>query len=67
MNQDEVLHKIHEDLELLKKDVAEIKEVILIEPELREEVKAKVAEARKRVSQGNFVRHEDLLKEFGIE
>ncbi len=67
MNHDEVLHKIHEDLELLKKDVAEIKEVILIEPELREEVKTQVAEARERISQGKFVRHEDLLKEFGIE
>ena len=67
MTQTEMLTKIHEDLELLKKDVAEIKQVIWIEPELREEVKQKVLEARERMANGKFVRNEDMLKEFGVE
>lgn len=67
MAQATVLNKIHEDLELLKRDMAEIKEIISLEPELREEVIMQVKEARKRISKGQFTRNKDLLKEFGLE
>jgi len=61
-----VLNRIHEDLELLKRDMAEIKEIISLEPELLEEVIEQVNEARKRISKGQFIRNKDILKEFGI-
>jgi len=66
MTQTTVLNRIHEDLELLKRDMAEIKEMISLEPELREEVIEQVQEARKRISKGQFIRNKDILKEFGI-
>ena len=62
-----VLSMIHEDLELLKRDLTEIKQVIKLEPELREEVKLQVQEARQRIAQGKFVRNQDILTEFGKE
>jgi hypothetical protein len=65
MAQADVLNKIHEDLELLKRDMAEIKEVIRLEPELREEVIEQVQEARERIANGKFVSNDDILKEFG--
>jgi len=61
-----VLNRIHEDLELLKRDMAEIKEMISLKPELREEVIEQVQGARKRISKGQFIRNKDILKEFGI-
>ena len=61
-----ILNKIHEDLELIKRDMAEIKEIISLEPELLEEVIEQVNEARKRISKGQFIRNKDILKEFGI-
>lgn len=67
MTQTTALHKIHEDLELLKMDMAEIKEMISLQPELREEVITQVKEARKRISKGQFIRNKDVLKEFGLE
>lgn len=67
MTQAAVLNKIHEDLELLKRDMAEIKEMISFEPELRAEAIAQVKEARKRISHGQFIRNKDMLKEFGLE
>jgi len=66
MGQEGVLIKIHEDLELLKRDMAEIKEVIRLEPALREDVKRRVQEARGRIAKGRFVRNKDILKEFGL-
>jgi hypothetical protein len=63
----DVLTKIHEDLEILKHDMAEIKEVIKLEPELREEVIEQVKEARERIAKGQFVSNEDILKEFDVE
>ncbi len=66
MSEAEILNKIHEDLELLKQDVAEIKEVIKIEPELREEIIQQVQEARKRIAAGKFVKNKDILKEFDV-
>ena len=67
MMETDLLTKIHEDLEILKHDMAEIKEVIKLEPELREEVIEQVKEARERITKGQFVSNEDILKEFDVE
>ena len=67
MTQLEILTKIHEDLELLKKDMAEIKEVIRFEPELRNEIRQQVKEARERIAKGEFISNKDILKEFEVE
>ncbi len=67
MGNAEVLIKIHEDLESLKEDMAEIKQVIKLEPELRDDIIIQVQEARERIAKGKFVCNEDILKEFGIE
>lgn len=67
MAQLELLNKIHEDLELLKKDMAEIKEVIRFEPAVREEIKLQVKQARERIAKGEFVSNKDILKEFELE
>lgn len=61
-----VLNKIHEDLELLKKDVSEIKTAINLEPELREEIKQQVKGARERIAKGKFVSNDEMLKEFNL-
>ena len=61
----DVLLKIHEDLEVLKRDMAEIKE--MIKPKLRAETIYQVKEARKRVAKGEYVSNEDILKEFDVE
>ena len=67
MSQADVLTKIHEDLEILKKDVSELKQVIHLQPELREEIKLQVQEARKRRAQGKFVQNKEILQEFNVE
>lgn len=67
MHQDSILIKIHEDLELLKQDVAEIKQIIRLEPELREEVKLQIQEARERIAKGKFISHKEILKEFDVQ
>ena len=67
MSEAAVLCKIHEDLELLKRDMATIKEIIEIVPEVKEEIQQRVQEARARIVAGKFVRNEEILKEFGIE
>jgi hypothetical protein len=67
MSEAEVLNKIHEDLEILKNDMAEIKEIIKLEPELKEEIIEQVKEARKRIAKGEFVTNEEVLKEFHVE
>ena len=63
----ELLNKIHEDLELLKRDVNQIKIAINLEPELRDEIKERVKEARARIAKGEFVSNEEVLKEFELE
>ena len=63
----DILTKIHEDLEILKHDMAEIKEVIKMEPELREEIVGQVKEARERIAKGKFVGNDAVLKEFDAE
>ncbi len=67
MTEVEILNKIHEDLEILKHDMAEIKEVIKLEPELREGVIERIKEARERISKGQFISNEEMLKEFDLE
>ena len=64
ISKEDILSKIHDDLELLKHDLAEIKQVIRLEPELREEVKLQVQEARERIARNNFVSNEEILEEF---
>lgn len=66
MEQEEI-KKINEDLEMLKKAVKEIKVAINLEPELNEETKNEVKEARKRISEGEHVSNEEMMKEFGLK
>jgi len=66
MSDTDILTKIHEDLELIKQDMAEIKEVIKLEPELCEEIKLQVREARERIAKGNYVSNKEILTEFGV-
>jgi len=63
----EVLTRIHEDLEVLKRDMAVLRELIGIDLELKEEVKEQVRQARKRIAKGEFVSNKDILKEFDLE
>lgn len=60
------LDKIHEDLEFLKKAISEIKIAISLDSELREEIKERVAEARKRMKKGDYISNEDIIKEFDV-
>ena len=66
MAESQLLIKIHEDLETLKRDVASIKSAIHLEPTVTEDVKRKVQEARERFSQGKFIPNKDILEEFGL-
>ena len=61
------LDKIYEDLELLKKYMLEIRTAINLEPELRNEIKQQVKEARERMLRGEFVSNKEILKDFGLE
>ena len=62
------LERIHEDLLELKQEVNELKRCFHEDfLELSSETKRDVEEARKRIKQGKFVRHEEVLKEFGLE
>ena len=58
---------IKNDLELIKQAVAEIKIAINLEPELKEEIKQQVNEARKRMEKGEFISNEEMLREFNAE
>jgi len=61
------MRDIKEDLQLLKKAVTEIKVAINLEPELKDEIKLQVQEARKRISNREFVSNSEVLKEFDLE
>ncbi|HLC97736.1 MAG TPA: hypothetical protein VJC21_03065 [Candidatus Nanoarchaeia archaeon] len=67
MTQTAVLSKIHEDLELLKREMMEIKQLIRFEPELRTEIIGRVQEARQRLAKGEFVSNAAILNEFDLE
>ena len=58
---------LHRDLEELKKAVARIMIAVEIEPELLDEVKQQIGEARNRISKGEFISNAEILKEFNIE
>ncbi|MBI2139405.1 hypothetical protein HYU14_00660 [Candidatus Woesearchaeota archaeon] len=66
MSEAQLLIKIHEDLETLKRDVAAIKSSIHLEPPLIGDVKRKVKEARERIAKGKFVSNDEILKEFDL-
>ncbi len=57
------LETIHKDLVTLKRDVDEMKKLLYTEPELREEVVKEVEAARERMKT-EYVKHEDIVKEF---
>jgi len=63
----ENISRISQDLELLKKAITEIKVAINLEPELKEEIKQRVKEARCRISDGEIISNEDILKEFDLK
>ncbi|MBI5158596.1 hypothetical protein HY992_00570 [Candidatus Micrarchaeota archaeon] len=58
------IEMIHEDLEILKKDMAELK-ALFLEPKLKKEIVDKVRQARKRIA-AVYVSNEDIKKEFGV-
>ena len=58
------MEMLHEDLESLKRDFAELRS-ILLEPTLRKEVAILIQEARKRMKT-KYVSNEDIKKEFGV-
>jgi hypothetical protein len=58
------IEMIHEDLEILKRDFAELK-TLLLEPKIRKEILKTIKEARKRMKT-NYVTNESLKKEFGV-
>ena len=67
MTEAEILIKIHNDLEILKQDISEIKQVMNLEPKLKKEVIEQVKNARERISKGQFVSNEKILEEFDLE
>ena len=63
MNEYKTIQMIHEDLELIKRDVAELK--ALFSQPLKPDVVKKIGEARQRMKK-TAISHEDLKKEFGV-
>jgi len=57
------LEQLHREVAEVKRDVHEIKELLLHEPELREEVAEQIKQARKEIKT-KFVTHEEMIKEF---
>jgi hypothetical protein len=57
------LETLHKDIEGLKREVYEIKQMIIMRPELSEEVIAEIEATRKRMKT-SWVSHKDMLKEF---
>ncbi len=55
---------IHEDLETLKRDFAELK-ALFLEPKLKKEIIEKVKEARKRM-ETSYLPNDEIKKEFGV-
>ena len=65
MTESVTIKMIHEDLEGLKKDVAELKALLFLEPKLKKEIVANVKEARERMKKV-YVSDRDIKKEFGV-
>jgi hypothetical protein len=57
------LETIHKDLTVLKREIYELKIILISEPELREDIVKRINEARKRVKT-TFVAHKQIKKEF---
>ena len=63
----EILNKIQEDLEFLKKEVVEIKEhMVDIDSIMTEDDYKALLDYEKEKSQGNLKSHEKLKKELGL-
>ncbi len=54
---------LYRDVEEIKKEVHEIREILFSEPELREDVVDRLEQARKEIKT-NFITHEEMMKEF---
>ena len=57
------LEQLHKDVTEVKREVHEIRELLLKQPELREEVIEQIKQARKEIKT-KFVSHEEMMKEF---
>ncbi len=57
------LEQLYEEVSEVRKEVHEIKELLLREPELRDEVVEQIKQARKEIKT-KFVAHEEIMKEF---
>jgi len=58
------IEMLHEDLEVLKRDVAALK-ALFLEPKLKSEIIEKVIEARQRMKT-IYVTNDEIKKEFGV-
>ena len=57
------LEQLHKEVAEVKQEIHEIKELLLREPEIREEVIEQIKQARKEIKT-KFVTHEEMMKEF---
>ncbi|HLD57143.1 MAG TPA: hypothetical protein VJA47_02495 [archaeon] len=57
------LEQLQEEVAEVKREVHEIKELLIHEPELREDVIKQIKQARKEIKT-KFVTHEETMKEF---
>lgn len=57
------LEQLHKEVADVKREVHEIRELLLNQPELREEVIEQIKQARKEIKT-KFVAHEEMMKEF---
>ena len=57
------LEQLHKEVANVKREVHEIRELLLQEPELREGVTEQIKQARKEIKT-KFVSHEQMMKEF---
>ena len=57
------LERLHDEVAEVKREVHEIKELLLHEPELREEVLEQIKQARKEIKT-RFVSHKEMMDEF---
>ena len=57
------LEQLHKEVADVKKEVHEIRELLLHQPELREDVIEQIKQARKEIKT-KFVTHEEMMKEF---
>lgn len=57
------LEQLHKEVTEVKREVHEIRELLLQEPELREEVIEQIKQARKEIKT-KFVTHEEMMKKF---